>query len=1524
MTLTELEGLLNAQTTAQGLPLSSTVSPEVGALVSPLQLTRLLVRTPVVTRPVEGELSLTGQADVFGGTAAVTMRGVGEDAPVLTLRLELPPHWGFEDGFAGLPPSYKPDPAYPSVTSAQHSLLYDLVLAGARIDVTPATSTAASVVAFTATTGLPGMYERLRQRMGLDAELPVTGALLPRRDGPAEVDLAVGTPVALSVGGFGVDATSLRVWTRKATSTLPALTQLLAQGTVHFGTTDPVPVQVTAEYEGDEDYFAFTATVPAPGLTISRGVHALAELAGGSAQDFMLPPGLDLLDSFALDEIDVQLDAEAAWVRHLAVRVSSPRVWTIVQGLAVSGIAVRWKVDSPFDADRVVNVGLTGVLELGSTQPVRFDVSAAGWSQWTVEGRLRKDTPIDLAALVKTALDLSADLPSIDVDTLSVEASTSGDFRLDGGLSTDWAIDIGHKQFMLQRVTCTLQKTGTHTQALLYARADVAGTLLYVQATVTSATGTGTGILFEGGTLPTGDPISLTGVVSWALDLFGASLPSSVPDVTLSNLELRFNTATKEFHFEGETDVPIEVPFLAGNDNRIHAAANLTTTTDAATGQSTLTGWMEGDLLIGGSVFRLRYAMGLETHLFQASWELQAGAEPLGINTLLERIGAPSIDVPKGVDLNLKRVYFEYTAESGAMTLVADSATYGEAFLTASRPIDPETGELGSEWAFVFGVEYDARTLSQVPVLGSAMGAADIFTFEELGIVIASAAVQKYTLPALPPMQTVGGSNGTGSTATTSTSTTSTGTTSTATTSTGSTASTGTTSSTGTSSTGTTSTSTTTTGRKPVAAGTTVDLVEGISFLGIIDFEQSRSGGTVDVLKSVLPASKLTITAEYDVGATEFTLAGVLQGAVVIPTGGSSDLTIANARVEMAFPNPIEFRVSGTLDFTLDHQPISVKPALLLTETEAEFTTDLQFGDGGWKSPMGIEGLTLDEVGFEMGVNFVPPGLNIGLQGASHIGVESPKADRFAFVLEMVEELPDPLLLSFQLAEISVDEAMRVFVPGVDASGLPQFIRDIRFTDVAFYWADSVVPLPDGTVAKPGTRFRGNVQAFNAAAHGEISIDTTGISGEIMLSPIHLGSVISVTGAGTGVYLYERDGQIVVPQVQPDPDAPPATRVAIVEPGGAVAQFRTQQSPWLYASIDVVLFDAASAAVEAIVGAEGVHFKLVMAISDAVSAELDCNASKSSFKAHAQFGLHLKAELGPVVIAGVDFGSIDLDSGFDLEMTLEISADEFLLQLGGDFEFEGARLTFPTLKLNFAPASLTELPGRLIGHLQDNVETVFADLFDEAGKLLEEGARAVAEAAEAAAAEVAEIGTAAVQEAEQIVGDAEEAVTHAAEAAAKEAEKIEQEAAQITADAAKEVEEIGRAAAQEVERIGGEIASVAESAAREVEAIGREIADEAKQVEQAVSKLASDAAAEAANIAHAAEEEVQKLVADAQKVANDVISAARNVVSELTKQADALWNEAKKLADEIAEEARKAEKALENAGKKAWHKIKSY
>jgi len=469
--------------------------------------------------------------------------------------------------------------------------------------------------------------------------------------------------------------------------------------------------------------------------------------------------------------------------------------------------------------------------------------------------------------------------------------------------------------------------------------------------------------------------------------------------------------------------------------------------------------------------------------------------------------------------------------------------------------------------------------------------------------------------------------------------------------------------------------------------------------------------------------------------------------------------------------------------------------------------------------------------------------------------------------------------------------------------------------------------MPDGTIAQPGLRLSGNIKILDFAAHASLSINqNTGLQGDFEMSPIHIGGILSVTGKGKGVHLKERNGVVLPVTAVPSGDTSGITTVEVVPPGGPQFAFRTTQSPYLQMSLDVSFLNFLSEEVEALVTTEGLLFKQEYKIGNLATAEIDYTLNETGFKATSYFGLHLQADLGPVEVAGIDFGTIPLDTGFDISMAVEATLPKenekdkegtFSMKVDGEFDFEGARLSFPTIELSVAPKSLEDLPEIIIAWMGEHLYEIFKDLLDVAGHLLEEAGKEVAKLAEAAGKEVAKLAEEAGEEAEKVVKAAGEAMEHAAEATKKAIDDVANEAKKVMDDAVDEVKKVGEETEHAVEAIGHEIANVVGEAEHEIAAIGADIAHDAEEVAQVVGELAEEAEQEVEQIGRAVAQEVAQVLAEARRVADAVIQVARQVVQALEQEAQALWNEAEQIADAIAQ-------AIANAARAVWNAISKY
>ncbi|MDX2247643.1 MAG: hypothetical protein SF052_12740 [Bacteroidia bacterium] len=1255
----------------------------------------------------------------------------------------------------------------------------------------------------------------------------------------------------------------------------------------------------------------------------NEGFHALLDelQTFADGHDLSIPSEVfSIGDKINLKDIKISIDPSASGNKiqdfSLAIDTVEGLEWellTINQRtiFTLKGISLVFRINySPAGSSisglivGKVGIGHSGVVELAASFEKSQGNTHFAFSAVLSEG------PLKIGEVFNHFLESTPlELPDLEVQEFYFDFTTGspnykGSFVLD---ANNWSVfkdklSIREMVFHLahnESSGYTIDATGFF---------DVFGHSMSIAGTYTQAESW----TFSGGTTDDKN-ISLTALMNELLGIFDVHLPDVVPDINLKNIFVSFNTKSKNFSFRGETLVEIEVPFIHNDHTakKLHASADLKYLLDAQTNQHRFEGMMEADLLIGGATFKLQFVLGKQTQEFQATWEATesetlnflAIPEALGISNFGKESPSNPISLPEDFDLGLTKVAFVYQADKDTFLLSATSKKYGTAFFVASgvtqgvgdagAGASPVEGGDSSRWHYVFGFEFaEQGKLDQLPPSFGNIRSIDFIEFREIGISIASADFTAFTIPQLPSLSgpPVGNPNAPALPG----------------------------------------------AKKSIRPNTTLRLHKGVSAYAVLDFSLGQTDARVNILKGITGGGELIISGGYDLTQQAFYVAALLEGGVGLNSGSGSDLAIRNPSLEINIGDEITFKVFGDMAVTLNHQTIDVRPGIEINESEMEGTVQIKF-DPDLQGPLGLRGLFLHEADFEIGVAFEPPGVNFGFEGKSYISAQSTvhdpgfQFDEFALVLEVVEEVPNPQLLLFYVDEIDLKKILELFVGGNAANNFnpPAFMNEIQIRQLAFYWAESVVIMPDGTVTNPGIRFNGNLEILSFKMHADLKIDQTGISGDFEMGPLHFAKVLDITGDGKGVYINEAEGKRVQKKIDPkeEPSQNSLSRIEVVPPGGPVFQFNTTRSPYLHASLKASLFQVLHFEVEADISNQGFHFQIEVDVSDIAKAVLEVTVNQNGMTAHSAFGLHLKADLGPIKFAGVDFGTIHLDAGFDLEMTLTITKDDFGLDISGDFEFEGLHLTLPTLSLHVAPSSFKELPKLILEHIGENLEEIFKDVFEEIGHLFEEAGQEIEKIGKEVEEEVVKIAHEAEavakeveQAAEEVVKDLEKDV----EAVIKEAEEIEQKAVEVLEKAGEEVKKIIEKAEQEIEKIGAEIVQIAEEAAHEIEVIAQQIAHEVEEIAKAIANFAAYALDEVKKIADAIAAEVSQILEEARQVVDAILREAKKIVDAIEQEAEAIWNEIKHLAEEAKEKLEQVGRAIANAAEKVWGALKKY
>lgn len=501
-----------------------------------------------------------------------------------------------------------------------------------------------------------------------------------------------------------------------------------------------------------------------------------------------------------------------------------------------------------------------------------------------------------------------------------------------------------------------------------------------------------------------------------------------------------------------------------------------------------------------------------------------------------------------------------------------------------------------------------------------------------------------------------------------------------------------------------------------------------------------------------------------------------IPGSVKIPTLGDNDLILRAPYFGVAFTDlGPAVSVGGDITLSLFGSVREADVALFIAPEMISASIELK------NLPLppirGLPGVQIDpDFTLQMAVAFEPPGFDLGLEGSFRIGTGDDYRGDLTVVMDMAEGVANPRYVRFTIETLSfwgvmeavtgletwgskAKEGLDSVAPGsaegkalggfLDAyENLKPIFEEVSLSGVAFHWADAPLVLPDGSSAMPGVGFKGMLHLFGFEMYGAFDFSTgvsSYFSGRLEMEPIHLGPILSITGDGKGLKHAE------VAPVSSGKDkltqTPPADGYAL-EPGGASFLINSRRPPFLHASLNVDIFGISHTKVTADVDMHGARFHLDTEMASIVDLKIDATLTRDDGKFHlaaeGDLSVHLDASFDIPMPGPIPDIPIEIDGGFEADVTLTVIDGEMTMTLDGALDFDGADLAIPTVTLHEHLPHLDDLKGHLIDHIIRNAAHIFTDLIshlDNVGKLADMAVDLAVDQAEARVKQSVEIAT---------------------------------------------------------------------------------------------------------------------------------------------------------------------------------------
>lgn len=445
----------------------------------------------------------------------------------------------------------------------------------------------------------------------------------------------------------------------------------------------------------------------------------LAELTGFPSVTSVFPQHFPLPENLSLEKIGVDLVTDPPGLHRIYAEIQTASVIRLFNDqLLLSGI--RTKFIMCIDENGAPSGSAVFFLKAtfhGNEMEAFLNLPQGDLGCYIAEGQT-----VDLKPLVQNILGVSLDeMPEAVCTDFNFEANVAAQtFFLSGEIQQNWSLNLGSQaatfrklQFEIQRDREELPEETEEAPVVyiypvtgrIYGELQIGEILFYAGASLRSAE---EGWIFEGGNYEGGIP--LTRLLNSLGNAFGISAEFPVPDISIYNLNLRFEKNTKNFSVKAfvKTGEPVTIGPAVFD---VITVIDLQSKKDSAKNKNVIAGKIECRITIGDALFTVSYAIG-NSNLLSGAWQNTDG-ETLSLGDLVALFGIDALpELP--VDVHFSKASFSYSSDKKEFTLAAVSNEFGDASLHAFQ-------DANKKWCFEFSMKLGS--ISKLPVIGEQLKA---------------------------------------------------------------------------------------------------------------------------------------------------------------------------------------------------------------------------------------------------------------------------------------------------------------------------------------------------------------------------------------------------------------------------------------------------------------------------------------------------------------------------------------------------------------------------------------------------------------------------------------------------------------------------------------------------------------------------------------------------------------------------------------------------------------------------------